>query len=262
MLRYFKGLSSRQADSTGTKNALRTGNVDNIISARRARESETFLPPAGRMAGRVRQRSQGGPVARDRLCRRACGAVDADPDQSEGGAGRSHGRRRGVRLGPEIPARLRQASAAVGLDRRRLVQGFSGGRLGDLCAGDGGRQLGAGDLLADRVARRRPSPRVPCRGDARALSDLQFQGFQVQSRSAAAPDAAAGRAGLSQRIREAQRDIRPLARPCRRAGADDQILGADHDRRHRACGADPSRALAVPAFAGAVGRDRNPAWWR
>ena len=37
--------------------------------------------------------------------------------------------------------------------------------------------------------------------------------------------------------------IRPVARPCRRAGADDQILGADHDRRHRACGADPSGRL-------------------
>lgn len=42
------------------------------------------------------------------------------------------------------------------------------------------------------------------------------------------------------------------------AGADDEILGADHDRRHPGCGADPSRALAVPAFAGAVGCDCNP----
>ena len=52
--------------------------------------------------------------------------------------------------------------------------------------------------------------------------------------------------------------VRPVARPCRRAGADDQILGADHDRRDRACRADPSRALTVPALAGAVGCDRHP----
>ena len=37
-MQYFKGVSSRQADSTGAKNALRTGHVDSIISARRARE--------------------------------------------------------------------------------------------------------------------------------------------------------------------------------------------------------------------------------
>ena len=34
--------------------------------------------------------------------------------------------------------------------------------------------------------------------------------------------------------------IRHVARARRRAGADDQILGADHDRRHRPCRADPS----------------------
>ena len=55
----------------------------------------------------------------------------------------------------------------------------------------------AGDLLADRAARGRPAPRVLRRGDARALSDLQFQGFQIQSGSAAARDAAARGAGLS-----------------------------------------------------------------
>ena len=48
-----------------------------------------------------------------------------------------------------------------------------------------------------------------------------------------------------------------VARPCRRAGADDEILGADHDRRDRACRADPSRAAGFPALAGAVGRDRD-----
>ena len=51
--------------------------------------------------------------------------------------------------------------------------------------------------------------------------------------------------------------IRHLARPCRRAGADDQILGADHDRRHRACRADPSRRGCSSCVASAVGCDRN-----
>ena len=51
--------------------------------------------------------------------------------------------------------------------------------------------------------------------------------------------------------------IRPLARHRRRAGADDQILGADHDRRHRPCRADPSRPDAVSEIAGAVDRDRR-----
>ena len=64
-------------------------------------------------------------------------------------------------------------------------------------------------------------------------------------------------AGLSRCVRKTQREIRHLARACRRAGADDQILGADHDRRHRSCRADPSGAPAVPALAGAVGRDRH-----
>ena len=35
------------------------------------------------------------------------------------------------------------------------------------------------DLLADRAARGRSPPRVLCRGDARALPDLQFQGIQI-----------------------------------------------------------------------------------
>src|SRR6266436_5558902 len=76
-------------------------------------------------------------------------------------------------------------------------------------------------------------------------------------RSAAARDAAASRAGLSRRLREAHLAVRDLARACRCAGADDQILGADHDRRDRACGADAPRSAEIPALAGAVGRDRN-----
>ena len=51
--------------------------------------------------------------------------------------------------------------------------------------------------------------------------------------------------------------VRPVARPCRRAGADDEILGADHDRRGRGRGAAASRPVAVPALAGAMGRDRH-----
>ena len=48
-----------------------------------------------------------------------------------------------------------------------------------------------------------------------------------------------------------------LARACRRAGADDEILGADHDRRGRARCADSSRAAEIPALAGAMGCDRR-----
>ena len=66
--------------------------------------------------------------------------------------------------------------------------------------------LGTGprDLLADRAARGRSAPRVLHGGDARALSDLQFQGLQIQSGSAAARHPAAGGAGLSACVREAQ----------------------------------------------------------
>ncbi len=53
------------------------------------------------------------------------------------------------------------------------------------------------------------------------------------------------------------RALRPLARSCRCAGADDEILGADHDRRDRACRAYSSRSAAIPAVAGALGRDRR-----
>src|SRR6185437_8131263 len=42
-------------------------------------------PAAGGMARRVGLRSRGQPAAGDRLCRRACRALDLDPDQSQGG---------------------------------------------------------------------------------------------------------------------------------------------------------------------------------
>src|SRR5437764_15032830 len=51
--------------------------------------------------------------------------------------------------------------------------------------------------------------------------------------------------------------VRHLARARRRAGADDEVLGADHDRRHWACGADSPRAAKIPALAGALGCDRD-----
>src|SRR3984893_12673004 len=55
--------------------------------------------------------------------------------------------------------------------------------------------------------------------------------------------------------------VRDMARACRRAGADDEILGADHDRRDLPCGADSPRATKIPALAGAVGCDCD-AWGR
>src|ERR1700722_18257109 len=162
-----------------------------------------------------------------------------------------------LKAGPEIPARLRQASAAVGVGRGHLVHDVSGRQLVHLRIGDGDAWLRAGDLLADRVACGRPPPRLLRRGDAGALPDLQFQGLQVQSGSAATRDPAAFGAGLSACVRETHRARRAVARPCRRAGADDQILGADHDRRDRDRSTRSSRAVAVPAFAGAMGGDRH-----
>ena len=209
---------------------------------------------AGGVARGVRQRPQDRPMAGDRLCRRPCGALDPDPGQSQGGAGRPYGCRGSLRLGAEIPARIRQAPAARRLGRGRLVPGLSGRRLGHLCAGDGGDRHRSGDLLADRIARGRSPPRVFRRGDAGALSDLQFQGLQIQSGSAAAGDAAAGRAGVSACVREANCARRRLARACRSTSADDEILGADHDRRDRIGGAAASRPAQIPALAGAVGR--------
>src|SRR6266403_2378642 len=171
-----------------------------VLGCKLACAPQAVDPAAGGLACGVRQRSESEPVAGDRLWRRACGAVDLHPDQSEGGAGRPYGCRGSFRLGSEVPARLWQASAAGGLGRGPLVQGFSGRRLGNLRAGDGNARLWARDLLADRFARRRSSPRVLCGGDARALPDLQLQGLQVQSGSVAARDAAACRAGLSERV--------------------------------------------------------------
>ena len=49
--------------------------------------------------------------------------------------------------------------------------------LGDLCAGHDGRRLRHGDLVVHGAARGGPPPRLPRRGDARALPDLQFQGL-------------------------------------------------------------------------------------
>ena len=227
------------------------------ISARRAPPPQIELPQAGGVAHLACHQPQDRSLARHHLRGGACAVVDADPDRSEGGAGHPYGRRRGVCLGPEIPARLWQASAADRLDRRPLVPALPGGGLGDLSAGDDHARYRPRDLLVRRAPRGRPPPRLLCRCHARALPDLQFQGFQIQSRPAAARHPAAGRAGLSQRVRAAHVAQRHPARARRRIGADDQILGADHDRRHRARRADPSRAHEIPALARAMGCDRN-----
>src|SRR3979411_2329061 len=175
--------------------------VNCIILARvLARPPQAKHPAIGDVARGLRQRSQGEPVAGDRLCRRPCGAVDLHPDQPQGGPGRPHGCRGSLRLGTEVPAWLWKASAAGGMGCPALVQGFSSRRLGDLRAGNGDGWMWPRDLLADQPARGRSSPRLLCRGNARAVSDLQFQRFQVQPRSAAAGDAAARGAGLFERV--------------------------------------------------------------
>src|SRR5664279_4422038 len=208
----FQGSSSRQADSTGAKNALRTIHVDDIFFTRLVAETaRAGAAEGGGVACGSRRGSADRPLAGDQFCTPARGAVDADSDSAQGRAGRSYGRRRGLRLGPEIPARLWQAPTALRLDRRPLVHGLSGRRLGYLRAGDDDTRLRTRDLVADRVAGGRPAARLLRRGDARALSDLQLQGLQVQSGPAAARHAAARGAGLSQRVRKAQLARGPLA---------------------------------------------------
>ena len=56
--------------------------------------------------------------------------------------------------------------------------------------------------------------------------------------------------------------IRRVARARRRAGADDQILGADHDRRHRPCRADPSRRVCNSCARRRRGSRLPRSWWR
>src|SRR5450631_2697949 len=252
-MRRFGGLLHAKLITLPAKTRYAQGHVDCfILTCSRARARSAIHPANGGVACGLRERSEGQSVAGDRVCRCPCGSVDPDPGQSQGGAGRSHGCRGSLRLGPEIPVRLWQASAARRVGRGRLVQDFPGRQLGHLRAGDGNTRLRHRDLLVDRGARGRSPPRLLRRGDARALPDLQFQGLQIQSGSAAAGNAAAGGAGFSACLRKALVAIRLVAWPRRRAGADDKILGADHDRRRRDRGADPSRPVKVPALAGAV----------
>src|SRR5260370_36344391 len=97
------------------------GHVDCIIFARDFACAPTAEhPAAGGVACGLRQRSESRPLARDRLCRRPCGAVDLHPDQPESGAGRPYGRRGSFRLGPEVPVRLWHSSTAARLWRRVL----------------------------------------------------------------------------------------------------------------------------------------------
>src|ERR1700733_9746957 len=182
ILRHFNGASSRQADSTSVKNALRTGHVYCINFARgfpRAPAAATKPAAFGGTAPGIGVGPQNRPLAGGRFCDPPCVVLDLHPDQPQGGAGRPHGRRRSVRLGPEVPARLRQTSTAGGLGGRSLVQAVSGYRLGHLRAGDGNAGLWPRDLLVDRGACGGLPPCVLCRGDAGALSDLQFQGVQI-----------------------------------------------------------------------------------
>ena len=86
-----------------------------------------------------------------------------------------------------------------------LVQGFSGRRLGDLCAGDGDPRLWPGDLLADRlrvVDRRRAFFVVVML----ALYPIfNFKGFKYNPDLLQLVTLPLRGAGLSQCVREAQR---------------------------------------------------------
>jgi hypothetical protein len=82
------------------------------------------------------------------------------------------------------------STAAVRMGRRRLVQVFPVTDWATYALAMATLGLRAGDLLAIGASRGRSPPRVRRRGDAGALSDLQLQGLQVQSGTAAARHAA------------------------------------------------------------------------
>ena len=179
IMRHFSGASWRKADSTRRKNALRNRSCQppRLLPAKRhARASSKLRRLAAWLASGIG--SPGRPVAGDRLCDHPRGALDLHPDQSQGGAGRPLW---------TLPKPLPEASSSsVTASIRRWRAGVAGlwfqifpvGELVDLRAGDGDARHRPRDLLADRVARGRPAPRLLHRGNARALSDLQFQGFK------------------------------------------------------------------------------------
>ncbi len=157
----------------------------------------------------------------------------------------------------------RNSSSAMASTRRcragspALVSVVPGNRLGGLWAGDGDRRVGLVIcwLIALRVVDRRRAFFVVV---MLALYPIfNFKGFKYNPDLLQLVTLAAGGAGLSGCVREAHRAVRHLARACRRAGADDQILGADHDRRGRHRRADASRPARLPALAGAMGCDRD-----
>ena len=114
IMRVFRRASSRQADSTcgrkrATHGAMSTASF--LPAASRARRWPTVRRVAAWLAAQ-RLRSQGRPLAGDRLCRRPCGALDPDPGQSQGGAGRPYGRRGSLSPG------ARSSSSAMASIRR------------------------------------------------------------------------------------------------------------------------------------------------
>ena len=210
----FLQASSRQADSTSAQNALRTAACPPHRFYPRPRARDDGLRSAGWRRGWSRNAcdpkaglwlvigfAAAHAVLWTLILVNLKAAQDVHMDVAEAFA-----------WGQKFQFGYGKHPPLAGLGRRSLVQGFSGRRLGDLRAGDGDARLWSRDLLADRPARGGSPPRVLRRGDARALSDLQLQGFQVQSGPAAAGDVAAAGAGLSARVREAQRAGGPVAR--------------------------------------------------
>src|ERR1700722_9413440 len=79
-----------------SKTRYAQSHVDCIIFTCGFAPAQAFAPAIGGGARRGRQRPEDQPVAGDRICRRACDAVDPDTDRFEGSTGRPYGRRGGV----------------------------------------------------------------------------------------------------------------------------------------------------------------------
>src|SRR6202022_1346180 len=112
-------ISSRQADSTSGQNALRNGHDRSPVLARDIAWAPPIHDAAWRGVARgLCQRRQGKPAAGGRLRRPARRALDRDSDRPEDRAGCALRRRRGLRLGPKVPARLRSEERRVGKECR------------------------------------------------------------------------------------------------------------------------------------------------
>src|SRR5258708_32238797 len=104
----LKGLLHAKLIPLMSKTRYAERHVNCIVLARGFACTPQGVDPAtGGMACGARQRSETGPSAGDRVCRRACETLVPHPDQSQGGAGRPYGGRGSFHLGSEVPGTSR-----------------------------------------------------------------------------------------------------------------------------------------------------------